>query len=259
MIYGFFRFILSHSQNTHKFQSIRQLDTFSKSRYHARYRTISELNGGLPFCNYLYTTHDYSEFHKFMANIDHAPSKYMLNLLHVLPAFADENELRINTLIELNSMTINKYEIITESGQLKLDRVGYSSLSYPFAYGAIPCTWDEDGDPLDVEIVGVTEPLIPGSLAEVRIIGIMKFDDGGEVDDKVIGVLADDKRMDHITSYEQLGAHWLKETQYYWEHYKDLKKPGTCKVNGFFDAAEAVKTIKECEARYTEVYAPKLA
>lgn len=192
-----------------------------------------------------------------MANIDHAPSKHMLNLLHVLPAFADESKLRINALIELNSMTINKYELITESGQLKLDRVGFSSLAYPFAYGAIPRTWDLDGDPLDVEVVGVTEPLVPGCLAEIRIIGIMKFDDGGEVDDKVIGVLADDKRMDHVTSYEQLGAHWIRETQYYWEHYKDLKKPGTCKVNGFFDAAEAIKIIKECEVRYRESYAPK--
>lgn len=194
-----------------------------------------------------------------MANIDHRPSKYMLNLLHILPAFADAEKNRINALIELNSMTINKYEIITESGQLKLDRVGYSSLAYPFAYGAIPCTWDEDGDPLDVEIVWVTEPLIPGSLAEVRIIGIMTFDDGGEVDDKVIGVLADDKRMDHIQSFEDLGEHWKKETTYYWEHYKDLKKPGTCKVNGFFWIDEAVRIIRECEKRYTEVYAPKFA
>ncbi len=192
-----------------------------------------------------------------MANIDHAPSKHMLNLLHVLPAFADEGKNRINTIIELNSMTINKYEIITESGQLKLDRVGFSSLAYPFAYGAIPCTWDEDGDPLDVEIVGVTEPLVNGCLVEARIIGIMKFDDGGEVDDKVIAVLADDKRMDHITSFEQLGAHWEKETTYYWEHYKDLKKPGTCKVNGFFGIDEAQKIIKECEARYVSDYLPK--
>ena len=154
-------------------------------------------------------------------------------------------------------MTINKYEIITESGQLKLDRVGYSSLAYPFAYGAIPCTWDEDGDPLDVEVVGVTEPLIPGSLAEVRIIGIMKFNDGGEVDDKVIGVLADDKRMDHIKTFEDLGEHWKKETTYYWEHYKDLKKPGTCTVEGFFGIDEAKKIIKECEGRYKTDYLPK--
>ena len=99
---------------------------------------------------------------------------------------------------------------------------------------------------------------MPGSLVEARIIGIMCFDDGGEVDDKVIAVLADDKRMDHITSYTQLGEHWLKETQYYWEHYKDLKKPGTCKVNGFHDNGEAVRIIKECEDRYLSVIESRL-
>ena len=182
----------------------------------------------------------------------------MLNLLHVLPAFADQAELRLNAIVELNSMTINKYELITETGHLKLDRVGYSSLAYPFAYGCIPRTWDEDGDPLDIEIVNVTEPLVPGSLVEARIIGIMTFDDGGEVDDKVIAVLADDKRMYHFTSYTQLCEQWLKETTYYWEHYKDLKKPGTCKVNGFLEPVEAVRIIQECEQRYLETIDAKL-
>ncbi len=104
----------------------------------------------------------------------------------------------------------------------------------------------------------VTEPLVPGSLAEARIIGIMKFEDGGERDDKVITVLSDDKRMDHISSYKDLGEHWEKETQHYFEHYKDLKKPGTCKVLGFFDAAEARAIIKECQDRYDKDYRPKL-
>ena len=157
-----------------------------------------------------------------MANLNQPPSRVSPNLLHILNAFTDGSNSIVNTIVELNSNTINKYELITETGHLKLDRVGYSSLAYPFAYGCIPRTWDEDGDPLDVEIVGVTEPLIPGSIVEARIIGLMKFDDGGEVDDKVIAVLADDKRMDHISSYEDLGDHWLKETKYYWEHYNCL-------------------------------------
>jgi len=165
-----------------------------------------------------------------MANINHQPSKYMLNLLHVLPAFADENDAIVNTIVEINAGSINKYELITEAGALKLDRVGYSSLTYPFAYGAIPCTWDEDNDPLDIEIVNVTEPLIPGSLVEARVIGIMKFIDGGEIDDKVIAVINDDKRNAHIKTIEDLGEQFVKETTYYWEHYKDLKKPGTGKV-----------------------------
>jgi len=182
----------------------------------------------------------------------------MPNLLHVLPAFANESEHRVNTIVELNSNTINKYELITETGHLKLDRVGYSSLAYPFAYGCLPRTWDEDGDPLDIEIVGVTEPLVPGSIVEARIIGIMTFDDGGEVDDKVIGVIADDKRMDHIKSFEQLGTHWINETTYYWEHYKDLKKPGTCTVNGFFGVEKAEQIIKSCEERYLSEIDPNL-
>jgi len=193
-----------------------------------------------------------------MANLNQPPSRVTPNLLHILNAFTDSSNTIINTIVELNSNTINKYELITETGHLKLDRVGYSSLAYPFAYGCIPRTWDEDGDPLDVEIVGVTEPLIPGSIVEARIIGVMKFDDGGEVDDKVIAVLADDKRMDHIHTFEDLGEHWLKETTYYWEHYKDLKKPGTCTVNGFFGIEEAVKVIKDCEERYKKEIDPKL-
>lgn len=193
-----------------------------------------------------------------MANIDHKPSKFMLNLQHVLPVYADEKKGVVNGLIEINSNSINKYEFITESGQLKLDRVGYSSLAYPVAYGLIPRTWDQDHDMLDFIIANVTEPLVPGSLAELRVIGVMKFEDGGERDDKIITVLSDDKRMDHINSFEELGGHWQKETEHYFEHYKDLKKPGTCKVLGFFDKGEATKIIKECEKRYQDIYAKNL-
>lgn len=193
-----------------------------------------------------------------MANIDHKPSKYMLNLLHVLPPFSDEAAGVVNTIVEVSAGSINKYEMITESGQLKLDRVGYSSLAYPFTYGAIPLTWDEDGDPLDIEIVNITEPLVPGSLVEARIIGVMKFIDGGEVDDKIIAVLNDDKRSDHIKTFEDLGEYWQKETKYYWENYKALKKPGTGVVETFHGPEEAIKVIKECAERYQKEYAPKL-
>lgn len=192
-----------------------------------------------------------------MANINHKPSKFMLNLLHTLTPIVEEKKDVINAIVEINSGTINKYEIITESGQLKLDRVGYSSLAYPFAYGAIPQTWDYDGDPLDVEIVNVMEPLVPGCLVEARVIGVMKFEDGGEIDDKIIAVLSDDRRSDHIQSVDDLGDQFKKETIYYWEHIKYLKKPGTGITKGFFDKEEALKVIKECEEKYKNEYLNK--
>lgn len=111
---------------------------------------------------------------------------------------------------------------------------------------------------LDFILANVTETLVPGSLVELRVIGIMKFEDGGEIDDKIICVPADDKRSDHIVSYKDLGAHWEKETAHYFEYYKHLKKPGTCKVLGFFEADEAVNVIRECTERYRTEILPKI-
>jgi inorganic pyrophosphatase len=178
----------------------------------------------------------------------------MLNLLHALSPFVEEKIDVVNAIIEINSGAISKYEIITESGQLKLDRVGYSSLAYPFSYGAIPQTWDYDNDPLDICIANVTEPLVPGCLVEARIIGVMKFEDGGEIDDKIIAVLSEDRRSDHIKSIDDLGEQFKKETTHFWEYYKHLKKPSTGITKGFFDKTEALKITKECEERYKDIY-----
>jgi inorganic pyrophosphatase len=193
-----------------------------------------------------------------MANVNLPITRSMPNLLHVLDTWANQDKGILNGLVEINSGSLNKYEFITETGHLKLDRVGYSSLTYPVAYGLIPQTFDQDGDLLDFIIANVTEPLVPGSLAEVRVIGIMKFEDGGEIDDKIITVLADDKRMDHIKSYKDLGEHWEKETGHYFEMYKHLKKPGTCKVLGFYDIDEARTVIDECIERYNTDIRPKV-
>ena len=51
-----------------------------------------------------------------MANLDQAPSRTMPNLLHILPAFANESELRVNTIVELNSNTINNTSLLLKLG-----------------------------------------------------------------------------------------------------------------------------------------------
>ncbi|MCA9353610.1 inorganic diphosphatase [Candidatus Nomurabacteria bacterium] len=193
-----------------------------------------------------------------MANVNYPVSKYQPNLLHVLEAWVDKKENTINGLIEINSGSVNKYEFITETGHLKLDRVGYSSLKYPVAYGAIPKTLDQDGDMLDFIVANVLEPIVSGALVEARVIGIIKFEDDGEIDDKIITVLASDKRSEHIVSYKDLGGHWQKEVEHYFEYYKHLKKPGSCKVLGFYDVDEAHNVIEDCIERYDKELKPKV-
>jgi inorganic pyrophosphatase len=46
----------------------------------------------------------------------------------------------VNAIIEIPRGSTNKYEVDAESGMLKLDRVLYSPLFYPFDYGYIPQT-----------------------------------------------------------------------------------------------------------------------
>ena len=108
----------------------------------------------------------------------------------------------------------------------------------------------------------VTEPLIAGCVAEMRIIGGVKFTDEGEVDDKIIGVLVNDKRVDHITSLDQLGEHFKTETKYYLENYKALKRPGTPNtgaVGKFLSTEQALEVVRESMERYEKDYKPKLA
>ena len=47
-----------------------------------------------------------------MANLNQPPSRVTPNLLHILNAFTDSSNTIINTIVELNSNTINKYELI---------------------------------------------------------------------------------------------------------------------------------------------------
>ena len=81
----------------------------------------------------------------------------------------------------------------------------------------------------------------------------MTFDDGGEVDDKVIAVLADDKRVDHIKSFEDLKITGRRKPP---TGSTKTSKPGTCTVNGFSDD-KPIEIIKSCEARYLKEIDPK--
>lgn len=59
-----------------------------------------------------------------------------------------------------------------------------SPLPCPFNYGCVPALPSGDGDPLDAVLLGPTRPR--GHRAEVRVWGVVRFLDAGEIDDKLI-------------------------------------------------------------------------
>jgi inorganic pyrophosphatase len=124
----------------------------------------------------------------------------------------------------------------------------------PCNYGFIPQTIDEDGDELDVLMI-TDQPLTTGIWMKAKILGVMKFVDGGEVDDKIICVPEDDRNNgDAYNTLEDLPKQTLKQIEYHFNHYKDLKKPGSTEVKAFEGVKEAKAVIKASIERYVEAH-----
>lgn len=149
----------------------------------------------------------------------------------------------INVVIEIPAGSSHKIEWNREKAIMQLDRVDPKIFAKPTNYGFIPRTLDEDGDELDVLLI-TDEPLPTGIFLEARVIGVMKFEDDGEVDDKIVAVPADDRNTGNIiASLSDLPKQKIDQITHHFNHYKDLKKAGSTIVKDWGDATEAKSII----------------
>src|SRR6476646_9306698 len=125
-------------------------------------------------------------------------------------------------VIEIPKGSTNKYELDKETGLLRLDRVLYSAVYYPADYGFIPRTYCDDGDPLDVLVLG-QEPVYPLTIVQARAIGVIRMRDEKGVDDKIVAVSVSDPAFADYTDKSQLPAHQLRELRRFFEDYKILE------------------------------------
>jgi inorganic pyrophosphatase len=137
----------------------------------------------------------------------------------------------VNAIVEIPRGSRAKYELDTESGLLKLDRVLYSSVHYPANYGFIPRTLGDDHDPLDVLVLSQIE-VEPLCIVRARVIGVMRMVDSGEGDDKILAVAEDDVSVNYMRSIDELPPHFDSELRHFFEEYKKLENK-TVLVEGF--------------------------
>ncbi len=164
--------------------------------------------------------------------------------------YGDYKNGTVNTVVEIPKGSTMKIEWDRKRAAFVLDRVEPSIYQKPANYGFIPQTLDEDGDELDTLIV-TDEPIPTGIWLEAKIIGVLNFEDDGDMDYKIIVVPADDRNTgDRINTLADLGTRWQQQVAEHFTHYKDLKKPGTTKILGWGDAEAAKKIIEESVARY---------
>ena len=154
-------------------------------------------------------------------------------------------------IIEIPKGSTNKYELDKETGLLRLDRVLYSAVYYPADYGFIPRTYCDDGDPLDVLVLG-QEPVFPLTVVEARAVGVMRMRDEKGIDDKIVAVSVRDPAFAGIDAKDQLPAHVLRQVRRFFEDYKVLENKQVV-VEDLLGSHEALQIILDAMEFYQKL------
>ena len=154
-------------------------------------------------------------------------------------------------IVEIPNGSKNKYELDKETGLLRLDRVLYSAVHYPADYGFIPRTFCDDGDPLDVLVLG-QEPVYPLTIVEARAVGVMRMRDEKGIDDKIVAVSVRDPAFADYLDKSQLPSHVLRQVRRFFEDYKVLEHKQVI-VEDLLGPTEAVAIIRDALELYRKL------
>lgn len=139
-----------------------------------------------------------------------------------------------------------KYELDKVSGAMFVDRFLHTAMYYPGNYGFIPHTLSEDGDPVDVLVLGMV-PVMPGAVIASRPVGVLMMEDDKGLDEKIIAVPVPRLHPyhDNVEEFTDIRPILREQIEHFFAHYKDLEKNKWVKLNGWGDAAKARALIVE--------------
>lgn len=159
----------------------------------------------------------------------------------------------IYAVIEIPKESNIKYEVDDETGLLMVDRKLHTAMCYPFNYGFIPQTKEEDGDPIDVLILG-NDQFMPLSIIRCKPIGVLITEDEEGNDSKIIAVPNEKIDYDYsiIKDIQEVNEHILNKIKHFFEHYKELEKGKYVKVTGWENKKTAETIILKGINRYSE-------
>lgn len=157
-------------------------------------------------------------------------------------------------VIEISKGSKNKYELDKQTGLLILDRILYTSTHYPANYGFIPRTYSDDMDPLDV-LVLCSEEIKPMAICRCYPIGMIKMEDDGYGDEKIIAIPFKEPSYNDYTDIEQLPAHIMEEICHFFTVYKELEGKRTANIT-VASRQVAIDTIIKAKADYCKRYTP---
>lgn len=160
----------------------------------------------------------------------------------------------INVLIEVPfGGEPAKYEMDKTSGRIFVDRILYTAMRYPGNYGFIPQTLAEDGDPIDVLVVG-QQRIVPGAVMNCRPVGVLLMQDEAGPDEKILAVPSEkvSSMYRDVQEFRDLPEIQLRQISHFFEHYKELENSKWVKVERWGQADEARELIQKAIQRQNQ-------
>lgn len=132
---------------------------------------------------------------------------------------------RIHVIIDTPRLSRAKYKYDEDKGIFMVSKLLPLGHYFPYNFGYIPGTMGGDGDPLDVLVLS-DEPFAIGSVATVRLIGVLKgrqTEDGETVDnDRLLGVFEGRYNPAEVSDISGLHDQQLKEIEHFFVSYNQL-------------------------------------
>jgi inorganic pyrophosphatase len=139
-----------------------------------------------------------------------------------IPAFADKDQGILNAVIETPSGSRNKFKFDEKLGFFALSGVLPEGMVFPHAFGFVPSTKAEDGDPEDVLVI-MDEPTFTGCVVPTRLVGVIEAEqteDGKkERNDRLIAVAAESRDYSEIQRLDDLNKNMVKEIEQFFVNY----------------------------------------
>jgi inorganic pyrophosphatase len=174
----------------------------------------------------------------------------------------------LNAFIEITPFDLMKYEVDKVSGYLRVDRPQRSSAQHPTLYGFVPRTYcDErvrklapgakrgDGDPLDICVLSERAITRNEIIVRCRVIGGLQMIDGGEADDKIVGVLENDYVWGAARDVSDVPAVLIERLQHYFLTYKLVPgRRARAHIARVYGRNHALKVVRAAMADYEAAF-----
>ena len=174
----------------------------------------------------------------------------------------------VHAYIEISPYDLVKYEVDKETGYLRVDRPQRSSSQPPTLYGFIPRTYcgerirrlspqstAGDGDPLDICVISERPINKSEIILNARVVGGIQMIDGGEADDKIIGVLYNDNFWEKANDLSDLPAVLIDRLQHYFSTYKLIAgKEKSTYIAEIYNAERAFEVVNASLKDYEDIY-----